>query len=181
MFFLLNQLSKGTEVHLGALGTRFLEHFFGLMRRQNHGDDRFSVFLRSVEKTVLLSHLRVEQHINMRIDSRLSDSGSRIDESDPISLRCLGCDIAFAKGIIERFADFDVLGQDDLGTLSACCETFDEQETLEDFLNVAFQSHLKRPRKRRGRSTKSEALNKTGGLSQVRKQESKSALTRLSH
>ena len=68
------------SVHLGALGTHFLEHFFGMVRRFCHGDDSASSFENTVENIIVLKLLQIENIKEASIQPSRSDSGCVLKE-----------------------------------------------------------------------------------------------------
>lgn len=73
--YLTKVLIDPKPVHLGALGTHFLEHFFGMVRRFCHGDDYASSFKNSVENIIILKIVQVENITEAMIQPSRSDSG----------------------------------------------------------------------------------------------------------
>ena len=70
------------SVHLGALGTHFLEHFFGMVRRFCHGDDFVSSFQSSIENIIILKLIQHENNYDISKQPGRSDSGSRLKEEN---------------------------------------------------------------------------------------------------
>lgn len=70
------------SVHLGALGTHFLEHFFGMVRRFCHGDDFVSSFQNSIENIIILKLIQNENNYDISKQPGRSDSGSRLKEEN---------------------------------------------------------------------------------------------------
>ena len=76
------------EVHLGALGTHFLEHFFGMVRRFCKADDSASNFEKSVENILIYKLIQKENNSFQRYEQphRISDSGIFLkEEKDQIA------------------------------------------------------------------------------------------------
>lgn len=74
-------ISKNTDIHLGALGTHFLEHFFGKIRRLCKFDDSYSKFEASVQISIIIQILKKYYGLEFKENSqksRLSDSGAKI-------------------------------------------------------------------------------------------------------
>ena len=67
-------------IHLGALGTHFLEHFFGMVRRYCHGDDSAPSFENTVENIIVLKLLQIENIKEACIQPGRSDSGCILEE-----------------------------------------------------------------------------------------------------
>lgn len=78
-------ISKNTEIHLGALGTHFLEHYFGKIRRLCKMDDSAPKFESSVQISIIIQvlikyyGLKIEERAQK---SRLSDSGAKLNIDD---------------------------------------------------------------------------------------------------
>ena len=69
-------LNDNREIHLGALGTHFLEHFFGMVRRFCHGNDSASSFQTVVENIIVLKLIQKENILEENKQPGRSDSGA---------------------------------------------------------------------------------------------------------
>jgi hypothetical protein len=170
---ILTQLSKETSMHLGAFGSHFLEHFFGLIRTLDHGDDRYSNFLRSCIQSVLINELKQDYGIQIKIPSRNSDSGATVLADDPVIAQPFGAYISFAINFITAFANFDAFLPADIAILRDCISNFPPRCLISELINqlTPEESPLKN-----AISTRSMGLNRTGGLANDRRNESKSSL-----
>ena len=81
---LANVIGNPKEVHLGALGTHFLEHFFGMVRRFCNGNDNAENFEKSVENILIYKLIQKEKAYFQRHEQshRISDSGVVLEEED---------------------------------------------------------------------------------------------------
>lgn len=66
------------HIHLGSLGTHFLEHFFGMVRRFCRGNDSSTEFLNEVENILIFKLLQKESIKEIVTQPRRSDSGARL-------------------------------------------------------------------------------------------------------
>ena len=73
-------LNDNREIHLGALGTHFLEHFFGMVRRFCHGNDSATSFQTSVENIIIFNLIQKENILEENKQPGRSDSGTYLDE-----------------------------------------------------------------------------------------------------
>lgn len=85
-------------LELGALGSHWLEHFFGLIRQVSRGNDSYEKFEYSAYNAVL-SHF-IEKEIGLQITSpkRVSSSGASLSESDSI----IACDLIISLKIAAK-------------------------------------------------------------------------------
>ena len=85
-------------LELGALGSHWLEHFFGLIRQVSRGNDSYEKFEYSAYNAVL-SHF-IEKEIGLQITSpkRVSSSGASLSESDNI----IACDLIISLKIAAK-------------------------------------------------------------------------------
>ena len=77
---LTQQTSDPRCVQLGALGTHFLEHFFGTNRRVNNGNDTAENFERAIQFHLLSSTIQREINLKTTQPRRTSSSGARLPE-----------------------------------------------------------------------------------------------------
>ena len=66
------------RIHLGSLGTHFLEHFFGMVRRFCRGNDSSTEFLNEVENILVFKLLQKESIKEIVTQPRRSDNGARL-------------------------------------------------------------------------------------------------------
>lgn len=96
-------------VHLGALGTHWLEHYFGQIRRLCKGDDSVDRVETSMCFTILQKRLS-KSNIPVRIiprKSRKSDSGCILkDEENPIKQQSIFSGVIYAYAIISFIHQF---------------------------------------------------------------------------
>ena len=94
---LIQQLSLNTKIHLGALGSHILEHWFGLVRRLAYGDFTPQTFDIITKKVILFKSLCKSLKCTTKLEKRKSDSGCILDkdEIDPV-LKPIGSYIACA-------------------------------------------------------------------------------------
>ncbi|KAK8899123.1 hypothetical protein M9Y10_001424 [Tritrichomonas musculus] len=71
-------------VHLGSLGTHFLEHFFGMIRRFCSGNDSASSFDKAIDNILIIKLLQKEESGENNHSLRRSDSGARINKETKI-------------------------------------------------------------------------------------------------
>jgi hypothetical protein len=176
IFNLIGELSKSETIHMGSLGSHFLEHFFGLIRRIDHGDDRFSNFLYSSIKTVLLNELKHEYGIEITIPSRISDSGVVISRDDPLEVKPFGNYLSFALNMINTMCQMESTSFPDVTVLKICRALYPANFTTEEFINVISHERVPIPI---GISTTSKGMNKTGGLHNDARNETRSALLNI--
>ena len=86
LFEIIYTICHNETVHLGALGTHWVEHFFGSMRRLCAGDSTHSNFLRNVTRWYLDHSIRMKLGIQSVSKSRESDSGVILTENDQLAL-----------------------------------------------------------------------------------------------
>jgi hypothetical protein len=173
-YYLLVQLSDGKDIRLGALGTHFLEHFFGLVRRLNHSDDRYKPFLFSCIRTVMLNELKTNYNITIKVPSRASDSGAKITNDPKLYGVSLGDDIAFARSLITNFggkmAAMTAANEECLKTLTAIGQNWQSVvETVHKLVEHARYDEKKK-KANRGMSTAKNGMGKAGGLSARKRQ-----------
>ena len=71
-------ISDPRSVQLGACGTHFLEHFFGLVRKLSKGDDSAKMFEKGVDLVLIKKVLKNKFNVKISTPRRLSDSGARL-------------------------------------------------------------------------------------------------------
>ena len=147
---------------LGALGTHFLEHFFGKNRRVNNGDDNNQNFERTVHFHILSSILQRDLNMKISQPKRLSSSGARIHEEKEIFEISLIDSMTIAYSFI-KLAGVDYLGCEiGEGTILSTGIEY----TLEDLKNLLPIITTKRT----GIPTlKSEGASHVGGLSNMQR------------
>ena len=69
-------------VHLGSLGTHFLEHFFGMIRRFCSGNDTSTQFEKSVENIVIFKTFQKRNIEKLYVQVGRSDSGARLKKEE---------------------------------------------------------------------------------------------------
>lgn len=167
-----NLLATEENIHLGACGTHFLEHFFGAIRRHSAGEDTHQRFLGSM-RNVLLERLLL-QKLDIPLDppSRRSDSGVRITQGEFAQIYPFGVYLQWAKLFMNNFTKFPKhLGLDFIASNQEKAGF----ELIEELLNpskifISFQI-----------STKSEEITSTGGLSNTRRWKARTQLDRFFH
>ena len=74
-------LNDNRPVHLGSLGTHFLEHFFGMIRRFCSGNDSASSFEKAIDNILIFKLLQQKEKSEIGdIVLRRSDSGVKVTE-----------------------------------------------------------------------------------------------------
>ena len=97
---LAKHISNGTPIHIGALGTHKLEHWFGNLRRSAQGNDSPEKFNQIVKKTVLHNYLCHDLNIDTKSEKR-SDSGTKLFDSKKVESIAFGKAIFIAYKIIK--------------------------------------------------------------------------------
>ena len=100
---LIHQLSLNTKIHLGALGSHILEHWFGLVRRLAYNDFTPQTFDIITKKVMLFKSLCKSLKCTTKVEKRKSDSGCILDkdEKDPV-LKPIGSYIGCAYIILNE-------------------------------------------------------------------------------
>lgn len=153
-------LATEENLHLGACGTHFLEHYFGAIRRYARGEDTHQRFLGLMKQTLLERILMQRLGIELVPPHRRSDSGATVKEPLDLNLFPLGVYFHWAKLFMNNFVDFPAhLNLDYIAPQ-------DEKADLE------LVSQLLQPLQsvhRHQISTKSDSMISTGGLSNCRR------------
>jgi Ca2+/Na+ antiporter len=170
VYFLICELSKNTTMHIRSFSTHFLGNFFGLIRKLDHNDNRFNRFLQSCTRSVLLSELKQDYGLQIRIPSRISDSGATIKESDIDEILPLEQHIKFAMTFISQFTTTSCFSESDRSILLSIIENVECVYIITDILK--FQTK----QSKEFISTTSECINKTGGLNNDKCHESWQAI-----
>lgn len=93
---LVQVIREQKEVHLGSLGTHFLEHFFGMVRRFCRGNDCASSFEQAVDNIIVYKLLQKEKFTDLNIQPGRSDSGVRL-RSDTKSIKEIPIDVCLYR------------------------------------------------------------------------------------
>ena len=118
-------ICDGRQVHLGALGTYWLEHFFGNVRRKCQNNDSSSSFMRSITNSILLKAIRADEEKEPKNKHR-SDSGVFLQEMsdwEGFELEPIGC---FIRSAFDMFITFgSSFNEEQIHNLMPFLPTFD--------------------------------------------------------
>lgn len=104
-------LSETDAVHLGSLGTHWLEHFFGQVRQVSRGNDTYERFEHCVYNAVLANMLEQEIGIQLISTKRSSSSGAVVEKTENLADYNLSFAFYFAAKL-HRTLSFGVYCED---------------------------------------------------------------------
>lgn len=165
-----NLLATEDEMHLGACGTHFLEHFFGAIRRHSRGEDTHQRFIGSMRDVLLERLLLQKLNIQLNPPNRRSDSGAKVRSSEIRSLSPLLEYLRMAKLFMNNFVNFPrVLGLDFIAPNNEK-SNFEQIEKLLSPAKNDIPSLI---------STKSEVMTSMGGMSNMRRWKARTQIDRF--
>lgn len=100
---LIYQISLNIPLHLGALGSHILEHWYGLVRRLTYSDFSPQAFESITRKVILVKSLCKHIDYRIKINKRKSDSGCKLEkDKEDVILEPFGAYMAIAFEIINE-------------------------------------------------------------------------------
>ena len=169
---LVHPVADGRCVQLGALGTHFLEHFFGKNRRVNNGDDSNRNFERTVHFHILSSILQKDLNLKISQPKRLSSSGARINKDSELF------EIPLIDGMTIAYNFIKLTGVDNIGCDigEALILSTGIEYSLEDLKNLL---PILKTRRTLIPTLKSEGASHVGGLSNMQRYASHAEIDHL--
>ncbi len=154
VFGIVCLLATEEHLHLGALGSNMVEHYFGNIRRLSRGDDTHKKFLKSMKLMCMEDALYNELGMERSNPERRSSSGCKLEDELPNEDFYIYDYLTWARRFFNRFvlfkADLSSLGIPEIkGILT--------DKEIEEFL-VDIKKEVKTII-----STKSSKMTATGG------------------
>jgi hypothetical protein len=166
------ELSKNQNIYLGALTSHPPEHFFGLIRRINKGNDRYQNFLSANLNSVLIKEIKKNYNFEIKIKSRTSNSGATISKDDIEHSENFGIYFSIVSAFLRHVIDYDSVPKQ-LSTImdQSVAQYFmhyNRQPLIELIIDSIDDRELEKI------TSSNQLLNKTGGLTNDRRMAAKS-------
>lgn len=122
------------ELHLGALGSHFVEHLFGNVRRISRGDNTHTKFLKTMQLHLLEEKLCNELNIRSNKQERRSDSGVIVTDPLPSEFLYFGDYLLQAKQLMDTFIKF--YNNMDFSWIHSTNDINSKETIIENILNI---------------------------------------------
>lgn len=150
-------------VHLGALGTHFLEHFFGMIRRFCSGNDSSANFEKAVENIIVYKFIQKEDIPQAEIQPGRSDSGARLPK-ETCEKKQISVDVCMWKAS-QLMQKVRSLINQQLNNI--ICESIGDNPFIHDEDIINFVQFSYADKKKTFNSTSNLRYNSTSGLNSL--------------